>query len=297
MRFTLTAIFAIFGASAQADVPRVVADIPPVHSLVARVMKGLGSPDLFIQAGASPHSYSLRPSEAAALERADLVFWIGHGLTPWMEKPLETLAGDARRVELMEVEDTIKLPAREEAIFDDHTHDHDHGQIDPHGWLDPINGQLWLDTIARELAKFDPENADIYHANAAEGKSEIAVSISETASILEPMKDVSLAVFHDAFQYFATRFELKIKASLFASDAQAPGPARIVALQKYLRSEEITCLIAEPQFDQSFADLVLDGTEAKTVVLDPLGAAIEPGPGLYAALIAVMAAGVAECIQ
>ncbi|MGI9395263.1 MAG: zinc ABC transporter substrate-binding protein [Boseongicola sp.] len=296
MRFILTVIIAVFGSGAQADVPFVVTDIPPVHSLVARVMEGVGSPDLFIRAGASPHSYSLRPSEAAALERADLVFWIGHGLTPWMEKPLQTLAGGATRVELMAVEETIKLPARDEAIFDDHAHDHDHGQIDPHGWLDPMNGSAWLDAIARELAKIDPENANTYHANAAEGKSEIDATISEAADILAPMRDVPLAVFHDAFQYFATRFELSVKASLFASDARVPGPARIVALQKYLRSEEIACLIAEPQFDQGFEELVLEGTNAKTVVLDPLGAAIEPGPGLYVQLITIMAAGVAECI-
>lgn len=296
MRFLLPFIVASFGTGAQADVPSVVTDIPPVHSLVARVMAGLGAPDLIIRAGASPHSYSLRPSEAAALERADLVVWIGPELTPWIEKPMQVLAGDARRLELMAVEETIRLPARSEAIFDDHADDHDHGEIDPHAWLDPMNGRAWLGAIAQVLAEMDPENAEIYRANAAAGRSEIDAAVNEAITILDPMKAVPLAVFHDAFQYFAARFELSPKAAIFANDARTPGPARIAALQEYLQSEQVECLIAEPQFDQSFVDLVLDGTNARTVELDPMGAAIEPGPDFYVALMAKLASGVAECI-
>lgn len=71
--------------SAVAEVPNVAVDIPPLHSLVAQVMAGAGEPDLLVRAGASPHGYSLSPSEAEALQEADLVFWISEALTPWME--------------------------------------------------------------------------------------------------------------------------------------------------------------------------------------------------------------------
>ena len=227
MRILLPLIIAVFATSVRADVPSVATDIPPVHSLVARVMEGVGTPDLIIRAGASPHSYSLRPSEAAAMERADLVVWIGPGLTPWLERPLQALAGDARRIALMETDATVLLQARDEAIFDDHTDDHDHGLIDPHGWLDPMNGRAWLEVIARELIALDPENADIYIANAAAGQSEIDAVMNEAADLLAPMKGVPFAVFHDAFQYFEARFALSPKAAIFAGDARAPGPARI----------------------------------------------------------------------
>src|SRR6056300_1150557 len=71
-----------------ADTPRVAVDIAPVHSLVARVMDGIGSPSLIIAPGASPHDYRLRPSEATALQNADVIFWIGPTLTPWLDKAL-----------------------------------------------------------------------------------------------------------------------------------------------------------------------------------------------------------------
>ena len=116
---------------ARAEVPAVVADIPPVHSLVAVVMDGVGTPDLLVQPGASPHGYSMRPSEARALDQAQAVFWIGESLTPWLANSIEALAADAHVIELMEVAGTTELEFREGATFEAHDHDHeDHGDED-----------------------------------------------------------------------------------------------------------------------------------------------------------------------
>lgn len=99
---SLTAAATFTGCTDMADVPNVAADIATVHSLVARVMLGVGAPKLIIQQGASPHEYNLRPSKAKALQDANLVFWMGEGLTPWMENALETLASNAKITTLLE---------------------------------------------------------------------------------------------------------------------------------------------------------------------------------------------------
>ena len=165
--------------------------------------------------------------EAAALERADLVFWVGDDLTPWLEGSLNTLAGDATAIALLDVPGTISLPFREGATFeahdhgdddhahddhghDDHSHDdhaadadgHTHEGTDPHAWLDPENAKLWLDVIAAELSAADPANAAVYAANAAAGKSEIEAAASEVAATVGPLRDAGFVVFHDAYQYF-----------------------------------------------------------------------------------------------
>ncbi len=119
---------ALMGGTATADVPNVAVDIAPVHSLVARVMDGVGTPDLIISPGASPHEYNLRPSEAAALQEADLVFWIGEDLTPWMEGAIETLADGATVTALLASDGTVLLDFREDALFEAH----DHGDHDDH---------------------------------------------------------------------------------------------------------------------------------------------------------------------
>ncbi|MFW5680573.1 MAG: metal ABC transporter solute-binding protein, Zn/Mn family, partial [Pseudomonadota bacterium] len=68
--------------------PDVVTSILPLQSLTAMVMDGIGEPTTLLPAGASPHAYALRPSEAARLERADLVVWVGPDLERFLERPL-----------------------------------------------------------------------------------------------------------------------------------------------------------------------------------------------------------------
>lgn len=129
---SLSLMATLMGGAATADAPNVAVDIAPAHSLVARVMQGVGTPDLIIQPGASPHEYSLRPSEAQSLQDADLVFWIGPDLTPWLTDTIDTLAKDASVTTLLEADGTIELEFRESALFE--THDHaDHEGHDDHG--------------------------------------------------------------------------------------------------------------------------------------------------------------------
>jgi zinc transport system substrate-binding protein len=131
---SLAAGMAMIGGVAMSDTPKVAVDISPVHSLVSRVMLGVGTPDLIVQAGASPHGYTLRPSEAKALQDAQMVFWMGESLSPWMEGALDTLSRDATIITLLERDETILLEFREGALFEEHDHD-DHGdeKHDDHG--------------------------------------------------------------------------------------------------------------------------------------------------------------------
>jgi zinc transport system substrate-binding protein len=119
--------------SAQADV-NVVASIKPIHSLVAAVMEGVGEPELIIEGAGSPHTYALKPSQARVLENADVVFWFGHQLEAFLEKPLEAIAKDAKSVELLDAHDLIKLEFREGGAFEKHGHDDEdnHDEHDDH---------------------------------------------------------------------------------------------------------------------------------------------------------------------
>ena len=119
---------------ASAEVPKVSADIAPVHSLVSKVMNGLGKPYLIIPAEASPHEYQLKPSEAKSLQESKLVFWIGEDLTPWLEKGLSTLAKNATITTLLKAEGIELLDFREGALFEAHDHsDHDDHAEHDHG--------------------------------------------------------------------------------------------------------------------------------------------------------------------
>lgn len=288
---------------AQADVPHVATDIAPVHALVAQVMRGLGTPDLILPPGADPHGHALRPSEAAALERADLVIWIGPALTPWLERPLTTLAGNARQRVLMDVDGTIHLPMREGAGFEghDHGHNHSHDQdgaaIDPHVWLDPDNALLWLATIADDLTAVDPENAALYATNAAEGQARIRDAEAQARAVLAPFRDTPFVVMHDAYHYFEAHFGLSARAAISSGDAARPSPARLDEVRHTIKDSGARCIIAQTVLNTGLINAVLPGGTAKVSIIDPLGTQLEQGAGLYPDLLSIMAVKLAECLQ
>ena len=320
--FALSLTATLMGGAAYAETPQVAVDIAPVHSLVARVMDGIGKPDLIIQPGASPHEYSLRPSEASALQAADLVFWIGPDLTPWLTDTIGTLASDAVVTELMEADGTIKLEFREGALFEAHDHDdhgddddhddhgddddhdeaesghedHDHGAHDPHAWLSPKNAMNWLNVIAGQLSAVDPDNAGAYFANAAAGRTEIKTLIGEVTATLDPVRGGQFIVFHDAYQYFEMDFDFPASGAISISDASDPSPARIAKIQARIAEQGIDCVLAEPQFNPGLVATVLDGTDAQTGILDPLGSDLELGPAFYPQLIRNLSNVLADCM-
>ena len=350
---SLSVAASLLGGTAMADVPNVAADITPVHSLVARVMQGVGAPSLIVAPGASPHEYSLRPSEASALQEADLVFWVSPDLTPWLDGAIETLASGASVTELLEVDGTTELPFREGALFeahahggdahgdedhdehdheahdhdhdaheehaedaghdhDDHdhkAHDHDHeehadhgheghddGDHDPHAWLSPDNGAVWLNAIAAQLSAADPDNAGTYFVNAAAGREELAALSAEINGILDPVRGRNFIVFHDAYQYFEAAFDFPASGAISVSDAADPSPARIAEIQGRVAEQGVTCVLSEPQYDPGIVAAVMDGSEANTGVLDPLGSDLEPGPDLYGNVLRNLATALADCL-
>ena len=122
--------------SAKADI-KVVTTIKPLHSLISSVMEGVGEPSLIIEGTSNPHTFVFKPSHAQMLEEADIVFWIGEDLEAFMEKPLDSLAGNATKISFMELSSIEKLKFREENIFDDHD---DHGHDDHDGHEDEHEG-------------------------------------------------------------------------------------------------------------------------------------------------------------
>ena len=315
---------ALSASPAFAEVPRVAVDIAPVHSLVTRVMDGVGAPNLVIQVGASPHEYNLRPSEAKALQDANLVFCIGSDLTPWLADAIQTLAPNASTTALLETDGTIELEFRESALFEAHAHDehddhdedkhtdhddhgdhdedkhadhddHAHGAHDPHAWLSPQNAKTWLNVIASKLSAADPKNAGIYFSNAATGQKEIDALIAEVNVTLEPARGMNFIVFHDAYQYFENDFDFPASGAISIGDASDPSPARIQEIQGRISNEGIDCVLAEPQFNPGLVATVMDGSEAKTGILDPLGAGLEPGAKLYPELIRNLSKALTNC--
>ena len=308
--FPIAALASLALTGTTLAAPNVVASTKPVHSLVSAVMVGVGEPALIVKGAASPHTYSLRPSDAAALENADIVFWTGHGLELFLGDALETLSTKAQTVELAESQGIELLPMREGGAFEAHSHgdedhghdeaahdhDHAHEEGDMHFWLDPENAKLMVAEIARVLSAADPENAAAYGANAETEIAALGALETEIAATLAGVRETPFVVFHDAYQYFENRFGLEVAGTITVSPETMPGAARIDQLRSKVSEIGATCVFAEPNFEPTIVRTIVEGTEAKAGVLDPEGSALTEGPGLYGDLLRGIAAGLVDCL-
>lgn len=310
----LSAGFSVLMAGYAIAAPDVVVSIKPVHSLVASIMKNVGEPSLIVQGSATPHAYQLRPSQAAALEDADVIFWTGHGLEAFLEKPLETLGSKARIVALEDAPGLTRLGFREGGAFDRHGHgDHaaegqndahvaeadghdDHGLFDMHVWLDTDNAKAMAREIARTLSEADPANKSAYEANLVDLSARLDTLASEIETIVAPVKDQPSIVFHDAYQYFEHRFGVRVAGSITVSPEVAPGAERLTEIRARIKDLKATCVFAEPQFEPKVVSMLVAGTAAKTGVLDPEGASLEPGADLYFELMRAIANNLKACL-
>ncbi len=166
MRLLPTLAAAALASPAVAEVPKVITDIQAVHSLAAQVMGELGAPELLLDQGGDPHAFQLRPSQARSLAEADLVFWIGPELTPWLDRALEGMAPQGEAVALLPLAAVTHAYGEDEA---------DHGDEHVEGEEDHTEEHAGHDDHA-ETAE---EHAE--HAESAEEHAEHAESAEEHA--------------------------------------------------------------------------------------------------------------------
>ncbi|MBB3914370.1 zinc ABC transporter substrate-binding protein [Rhizobium fabae] len=318
--------FLFAGTMRAADAPVVVTSIKPIHSLVSAIMQGVGEPELIVDGAASPHTYNMKPSNARALQEAKVVFWVGPGLEAFLQKPLEALGADASVVELDNAPGLVKLPFREGGAFEPHDdgdaaehdsaspaehdnasaeahdhaeadHDHEHGTFDTHLWLDPMNAKAMAAMITTTLVAADPANALTYQGNAKTLDDRLDALDKEIAATVAPVKDKPFVVFHDAYQYFEHRYGIRVAGSITVSPETIPGAERVSQIHRKVGDLGATCVFAEPQFEPRLIDVVIEGTRAKSGVLDPEAATLKAGPDLYFTLMRGIADSMKACLS
>jgi len=309
---------------------KVVTSIKPLHSLASYLMDGVGKPDLIVDGYATPHGFSMKPSHAKMLQNADLIFWVGEGMENFLEKPLNSIAKKAEKIELMETKGLQVLKFRERNIFDEHNHDdhddhgkkeehddhddhddhgkkeehddhddhdghegHAHGEYDAHIWLDPMNAKVILNEMVEHLIENDPKNEAKYKSNLDKALKDIDKLTIDVMTELS--NSVSSIVFHDAYQYFEKRFNVNILGAFTVNTDVMPGAEQLAEIREIIKHDKVSCVFSEPQFNPDIIKAVAKDMNIKTGVIDPLGATLNPGKDLYFDLIRNMSASFKGC--
>lgn len=274
--------------------PSVIADLPVTAGLSTAVL-GEPVPSL-LAPGDDPHTASLRPSQARAMGSADLIVRLGNGLTPWLDGPTASLADRVLVLEAPEEHHDDSEAHEEHQDHEDHEgHDHaehhddhdehahhDHGM---HGWLDPAIASSWLDEIATALGEIEPDAAETYRSNAAEGAAAIRQAAEAASARLAENPPGAILAVHDAWGPAAEAYGLPLAGTISQSDATRPGVRHLGEVEARIEEGDVACLLAAPGDDRSQAQRLSEAYDIPIVTLPLTGKDGAEGLDAYLALI------------
>jgi zinc transport system substrate-binding protein len=260
-------------------------------------MEGAGTPELLLTGAASPHSYALKPSDARKIARADMIFWTGPVLETFLATPLATLGRRARVVALSDAEGVTRLPARKGGVWEADEDDDSLGGIDGHVWLDPRNAIAMAGDVARLLGAADPSHAKLYAANSQAFVARVMRLDAQLSRELEPIRPSPYLLFHDAFHYFEARYGLSPMGAVTVASDRPPGVRRVEILRARIKAAGAICVFSTPQFSPRLLPALIQGSAARSAVLDDLGADIPAGPELYEALLVRISEQLRSCLN
>jgi zinc transport system substrate-binding protein len=308
MRWIAYALAAGLAASPAGAAPKVIASIMPVDGIVSAVMGETGRPELLLSGKLSEHTASLTPRQIEALGHADIIFMVGHALEFRLGQIDGSEAVNGKHfIELDKAPGVKLLPVREGGTWEPDTDEPDQPKpagdsgivqkFDPHIWLDPNNAKAMAREVAVQLAKADPANAGAYKANAEKFESTLDSTSAEIAAGIASVKHKPFIVFHDAYHYFEARFGLHAEGSISDVSAVQPSAERLKQIRDKVTATGAACVFREPQFDDKYVRTIVEGTPAKSGVLDGLGADLAPGPEAYPQLLRNLAADFKSCLN
>lgn len=307
-------IIALFTALLAVSLPvraiEVLTTIKPLGFIAAAITDGVSKPKVLLPTGASPHDFSLRPSDIRSINSANLVVWVGPELEGFMAKPL---ANHPHALALTQVEGMPLFNYATQDSHDSHDHDdhdyaaHEHGDhdegheghhhegVDPHIWLGPTQAKVIAKAIASELGKLDPANQARYDANLAAFDTKVDAKDKVIAGQMKAVNEKGYFVFHEAYGYWERHYGMSSKGHFTVSPERRPGAKTLVDIRKALEEKQASCIYAEPQFSPAVIESVARNTGAKVLLLDEVGEQVPLGPDGYPQFMQQLADAFAQC--
>ncbi|HEX8541464.1 MAG TPA: zinc ABC transporter substrate-binding protein [Pseudomonas sp.] len=287
-------------APAQAEV-RVLTSIKPLQLIAAAVQDGVGSPQVLLPPGASPHNYALRPSDVRRVRDSDLLYWIGPDMESFLPRVLKN-----RTLPTVDVQSLPGMRLRhfaadsashEEEDPDEHDHDHRPGSLDAHLWLSSFNARVIAAKMAADLSTADPANAARYSSNAKAFNTRLDALDTRIKARVAGISGKPYFVFHEAFDYFEEAYGLK-HAGVFSVAAEVqPGAQHVAAMRKRLTEMGKTCVFSEPPLRPRLAETLTAGLPAKLAELDALGSDTPINAQGYERLLSTLGDDLVGCLE
>lgn len=290
-----------FILDANADI---ISSVKPIAFIAQAVSDGVTNTDILLPDGASPHTYSLKPSDLAKIKTAELIIWVGEDLETFMPTVLKNIDKN-KQIELMDIP-TIKSLLRTSTNNHDqqetHSHnndsDHDHhGEYDEHIWLSPKIAKEIAQAVHDKLITIYPDKKDIIDENLNEFTVKLAETEQNIAKKLINVQNNGYFVFHDAYGYFESQFGLKNLGSFTINPAVQPGVQTVYAIKRELKEHQAVCIFREPQFSPAVIEKIVNGTDVRIGELNPLGTDITLSKNAYSQFLLRLTQQLLDCLD
>lgn len=233
--------------------------------------------------GGDPHGFNPTPQDIAKTAAADAVFINGLALEAFLEDILANASDNMNIVDLSEQVETIAL--EEGADDDEEAHEEKedtHGEFDPHVWWYPLNVAAWADQIAAELARLDPEHAEVYEANAAAYRQELIALdnwINEQVDQI-PASQRTLVTDHDSLGYFVHYYDFELVGTVFPglSTQSEPSAQELAQLTEAVQAFGVPAVFVGTTVSRKLAEQVAQetGVTIVSIYTDSLSGADGP---------------------
>ena len=212
-------------------------------------------------AGVDPHLYQPTESDISAMNTADIVIYSGLHLEGQFDAVFEALSEQGTSI--FALGNPVKDAGFIIGGFDlsDELVDVD----DPHFWFDPRNWEISILALADELAELDPDNADIYSAN-AEAYAEDLLAIFDWADEAMQIVDEGqryLVTSHDAFQYFGAAFGWQMLSIQGLSTEDEAGVGDIQEVVAFIMDNDIPVIFIESSLPPDTVEAVVAAVESE----------------------------------
>lgn len=258
------------GAFARQEKLSVVTTIFPEYDFARAVAGDLADIKMLIKPGAESHSYEPTPMDIITIQKCDVFICVGGENDSWAQKILEGL--DASGMQVVYLMDVVEPTALEHhhAEEEGHEHEDEHAhEYDEHVWTSPVHSMAIVSAIAEAFAQADPDNAQVYRANAQDYNAQIALIDAEFRLIAEQAESKEL-VFGDRFPflYFAQEYGFDWVSAFpgCSTDAEVSA-STVAALIEKVKAESVPVVWYIELSTHRIADTICDATGAKAMML------------------------------
>lgn len=236
---------------------------------------------MLLDNGVDLHSYQPTADDIVKISDCDLFIYVGGESDGWVEDALRNAANrNMKVINLLEIlgdsvktEEIVEGMQEEEHEHEDaeeHEHEdaeeHEHEEeADEHVWLSLKNAKMLVRVISKALQELDPDNKDIYAANADAYVKKLSALDADYQAAVDAASNKTI-LFGDRFpfRYLVDDYGLRYYAAFVGCSAETEASFETISfLAKRVDEWKLPCVLTIEGAQHKIAETIVQNTTAK----------------------------------